>query len=1420
MEPVEIDIRLKQNVDTESEKAVQAVNNISTAGKDAVQAAKTAVQEQENVIKQIESDLASIEQKLKQTSTSNAKSQLTEELTATKQALEEEKAALSDYKLKLDEVAQSSGAFGNSVQASGQNIGESFDSISLSGKAAIQAAKSAVQEQVELIKSIENDVKSIQKQVDNSAPGNSKEQLTLELQSAKQALEEEKAALTGYKAKVDEATQANASLTSRIQVIVSEMSALEAAGGKDSAAYDNLKQKAVELITEQDRLKQTYSTLKQSIDENNGSVEVAAEKHVRLRTQVMEAKQALSEMEMAGKRGTPEYLAQSKVLGELNDQMQDTNQQAKILADDQKGFKAVAGAVSILTGTMTAGVGVAAAFGAKDEDLAKIQTRLQAVMAITIGLEQVANALDKDQYFNVVLVTKAKQGWATAQTFLNTQLGLSVGLSKALMIGGIGLLIAGIGTLIYALTALSSAHKDAAKDAKEFGDKAADSFSKPMAQIESLSDKWNGLGDNLKEKKKFVDDNKEAFKTLGVEINTVADAENLLVANKASFIESIIAKAKAAAGMELASEKYKKAMQVMLEAEKMPKTVEINTSQGGGTTGGGMMVKTTVKNSAYYDLVKQHDDYIAEGDRYVRASTEQSKKEDQILAKANIEKYKPDPKKTRTKAVKEQYDAEKAIQKLILDIHDETSKLLIAQQEDSLNKRLQQIEQEKQLEAQKITEKEQAIIVAYNRAHKDDKGFKPLAVTADAYNAAHKNDAGFTPKTTEQVVTDSLTTIDTSKDKKVMKQRNDELLALNAAYQAKTAYATKEWGDKMTDLAGELADQRIKIEDEWGKKIKQIETQAQAWEEQAAIETDTTKKQQLLDQAAYLRAGATADKVERAKRVSDVTLGYIEETEAYKTSVSDQYNLGKELNDKLVNQVKTRVAAEIAAGKLTQEDAKKILTEVDKSQAVKVSGSLSDYISSIGKLKKAKEDLAKAKVSGDLEGAKKASDDIANLTTTVETYGQKLQNVFSTASDYANQAVGLLDAISTEEGDAASSAAKSIGTIMNIAGNAVNSLAKGDYVGAAIGVVTGTLTAIFSAEKAHQQALAAIAKAKADTQKEYNDLLMKQNDLLEKAENIFGTSKLTQANAYVAQIAAYGKAKDDAVKALSSATVQTGSHKTGLFGWGGEKADYSALLGQYPALIDAQGNLNSELATSILVNEKLNDSSKSALQSALDYTEEYQTALGSLKSYLSDIFGSLSDDLMTVIFDNLDSSKDAVDDFQDYVGNAMKKMISDLGQKIFFAQMFSDLSDKVLGIYKDTSLSNQEKTAQVTAAMGTFYNGIGQATSDATKFINDMYGSIKTTTGIDLSSSTERTGTTKGIATASQDSMDEYNGNIYALRMVSADSRNYIREQLLILKTVTGQLDRIADNTEYCKFLEDIKKFLEDMNVKGIKVKV
>lgn len=101
---------------------------------------------------------------------------------------------------------------------------------------------------------------------------------------------------------------------------------------------------------------------------------------------------------------------------------------------------------------------------------------------------------------------------------------------------------------------------------KEYNDYLAAAYSesgRQVAVVSQLSTEWGKLGDNLADKKKFIDDNKDAFIQLGVEVNSVKDAENLLVKNTGNFIAAIKLRAKAAAGQSTLQSLY--AEQQMLE---------------------------------------------------------------------------------------------------------------------------------------------------------------------------------------------------------------------------------------------------------------------------------------------------------------------------------------------------------------------------------------------------------------------------------------------------------------------------------------------------------------------------------------------------------------------------------------------------------------------------------------------------------------------------------------------------------------------------------------------------------------------------------------------------------------------------------------------------------------------------------------
>lgn len=134
-----------------------------------------------------------------------------------------------------------------------------------------------------------------------------------------------------------------------------------------------------------------------------------------------------------------------------------------------------------------------------------------------------------------------------------------------------GWIAAAIAALVAVIAHFVSKANEGKKAAQEFYKSLAENAYKPIATIEELSLKWNALGDDLEAKKKFIEENKAAFDELGVSINGVTDAENLLIANKGAFVDAMIAKAKAAIYTEQAMQATKDLMEAQQKLEATPK---------------------------------------------------------------------------------------------------------------------------------------------------------------------------------------------------------------------------------------------------------------------------------------------------------------------------------------------------------------------------------------------------------------------------------------------------------------------------------------------------------------------------------------------------------------------------------------------------------------------------------------------------------------------------------------------------------------------------------------------------------------------------------------------------------------------------------------------------------------------------------
>ena len=343
---------------------------------------------------------------------------------------------------------------------------------------------------------------------------------------------------------------------------------------KQQAIKDEIAQRKA-LLQEVANTADALQKEEQTLNENKAKVEQNAKAKGMLRTQVMNLKNSLAEMEQNGKRNTDEYRAMQAELGRLADAMADANTQAKIMSDDYQNMNTVLEVMGGISGAFSAAQGAVGLFAGENENLQKIMVKVQSLMAITIGLQQVAKTLNKDSYTQLVLVRKAKELLTVAETKFATALGISNVAAKALMATlTLGLSVA-ITAAIALISKFISKNREAKKAQEEFNNKVVEAAAEPVTAITELSTAWNRLGNDMAAKNKFIEDNKDRFEDLGFSIKTVKEAEDLLVVNKSKFIEACLERAKALAVQELAVEKYKEVLKAQQELEATPKAYKV-----------------------------------------------------------------------------------------------------------------------------------------------------------------------------------------------------------------------------------------------------------------------------------------------------------------------------------------------------------------------------------------------------------------------------------------------------------------------------------------------------------------------------------------------------------------------------------------------------------------------------------------------------------------------------------------------------------------------------------------------------------------------------------------------------------------------------------------------------------------------------
>lgn len=433
---------------------------------------------------------------------------------------------------------------------------------------------------------------------------------------------------------------------------------------------------------------------------------------------------------------------------------------------------------------------------------------------------------------------------------------------------------------------------------------------------------------------------------------------------------------------------------------------------------------------------------------------------------------------------------------------------------------------------------------------------------------------------------------------------------------------------------------------------------------------------------------------------------------------------------------------------------------------------------------------------------------------------------------------------------------------MTTVSNIGKGFAQGGIVGgiaAAAGEAIGYVTKAFQAAAAHKKALLEIQKQINEQQLQYNELLRQERLEARDLETIFGTDKYTKARRALLVAKDWDADIKKRIKGdlktladyrfslekkeqwaggrilfdpktegdhygLGMISVKTGHARSGFFGLGKGRDMYSGItqLAEYKDLVKANGHLNLELAKSIASTREFEGDGKKAFESLIKAEENYEAALKQLDDYLGGIFGNYATDIMDVIADAFERGTDAAEAFGDVTRKVMRNVAKDMVQAAILQPVIEQQSELV-------------KKAYATGNEGEITNALGAAAhafADVEKVAQEEYkkaAEMFKQKGIDLSggSAATREASQKGIATASQDSVDELNGRMTAVQghtyNIAENTRMLLGTANEILKGVVG-IERNTGNVHARlsvveQHLKSVKDTVGDIALKGIKIK-
>lgn len=311
---------------------------------------------------------------------------------------------------------------------------------------------------------------------------------------------------------------------------------------------------------------------------------------------------------------------------------------------------------------------------------------------------------------------------------------------------------------------------------------------------------------------------------------------------------------------------------------------------------------------------------------------------------------------------------------------------------------------------------------------------------------------------------------------------------------------------------------------------------------------------------------------------------------------------------------------------------------------------------------------------------------------------------------------------------------------------------------------------------------------------------------------------------------------------LQNISVKTGSHKEGILWLRSSVDDYTTLGKLYPNLIDKSGKLNVALAESILKTHEFRQGGKEALENMLALYKQNEEAIKTMNDYLHGLFGSLGNAITDSLVTAFRAGGDATRAFTSNIGDMLNNFAKQIAYSSFLAPLMEKAQKDVADALRLTGSDNQMEA--MLRAMSSLVDGVKTQIPAFNEYLKKTEEMVQAH-GFDLAvkNSDTRSATAKGIAQASQDSIDVLTGLWHTNVLLSERTANATERMVAILEAqgvrrlptardmgldqfgtaegrVYAELQAINRNTKVTADAMEASRFiLAQMDSNGIKIK-